>query len=191
MAKAKAESPAKKVSDVRAAASMGGSGMDRVVAGGAGAEKKEFNISRDELLASFEMEKNRYDALVRRLNFLQSGQAEIAAAMDALDEIGKSGKGTRIVVPLGAGAMIEADVSNNEQVLFALAGGAVKHETVNGVRDELSKRLETLKKESARLGTEGQKIGKGLENLKNILMMAERGARTARAEAKGKGQANV
>jgi prefoldin alpha subunit len=152
----------------------------------AATERKEMNLTRDQLIGSFEMERSRYDAVAKRLNMIISAQFEISSTVEALDEIEKSGKGNKILVPLGAGVMIEAGLVNNKEVLFSFAGGTITQKEIPVIRDELKKRLESLKKEYDVTTVERQKIEKGLANIRNIIMLAENNARAQMAAGKGK-----
>ena len=106
-----------------------------------------------------------------------------------MKKVEKEEKGNKVVVPLGAGVMIEAGIDNVRKVMFSYAGGAVTHKTIPDVRQELNKRLELIRKENEQALVEREKIEKGLTNLRNILMLADKNAR-ANAAA-GKGQRNV
>ena len=156
--------------------------------GSADANRKEMSFSREQLLSSFDLERSRYEAVSRRINMLQSAQFEISSAMEAIDEIEKSGKGNKIIVPLGGGVMVEAGLDNNKKVMFSYGGGAVTQKKIPEVRQELERRLELLKKEAQQAFGERDKINSGLSNLRNIIMLAEK---NAKPQAAGKGQRNV
>ena len=150
------------------------------------ADKKEINLTRDQLIGSFELERNRYDAVAKRLNMIISAQYEISMTIEALNEIEKSGKGNKIIVPLGAGVMVEANLDGNKDAMFSFSGGAITNKGIPAIRDELKKRLESLKKEYDVTTVERQKIEKGLANIRNIIMLAENNARANMAAGKGK-----
>lgn len=147
-------------------------------------EKKEITLSRDQLMASLEMERSKYEAIARRAAMLQNAQLEISAAVAALDDISKAGKGAKIAVPLGGGVMLEAVVQNTNEVMFSLAGGAVEIKDILETKKELEQRLEVLGKESSKVAQEAEKITKGLNNIRNIMMLAERNVRK-QTSAKG------
>ena len=183
MAKAKKSRELKSSGNEADARPVGRMNVDRPPAG-----KQEINITRDQLLGSFDVERSKYEAVARRLNMILSGQFEISTTIEALDEIEKSGKGNKIMVPLGAGIMAEAELESNNEVMFSFAGGAITKKKIPEIRDELKKRLGALKKEYDATAAERVKIEKGLSNIRNIIMLAEN---NARAQAAGKGQGNV
>jgi len=152
-----------------------------------GHDRKEISITRDRLLGSFDVERGRYEAVSRRIGMLQSAQFEILSVMEAIDEIGKAGKGHKVVVPLGAGIMMEASLDNTKKVMFSYAGGTVTHKAIPDVKEELKRRLELLKNENRQASVEREKIGKGLENLRNIITLADNNARKQTAASKGQG----
>lgn len=120
--------------------------------------KKEVKVTPEQLLNIYQNQRAQLDLLRQEQAYLQNILRDITSAVDALTELKKAGKKEQILVNLGGGAYIDAEVLSTSKVKANIGGGVIEKMSIVKVlealrkrRQENVKRLETIAKDEALL----------------------------------------
>ena len=79
-----------------------------------------------------------------RLSIIDAGLTEIRLASSALGGLKNEAKGAPILVPIGGGSYVKAEVSDAEKVIVGVGAGVVVEKTVKEAREIVGKQLAEL-----------------------------------------------
>lgn len=141
------------------------------------AEEGRMRVSTAQLMQAYQVERMKMGQLKRQERGIAMQLAEIDNAMLALGAISEGKDSGDVIVPLGAGVLVEAKLSGGKKVKLSMPAGVVVDLTVV----ETKKRLESLRKDLERgfteLRGERQKVRQNLKGLETAVLMAQQHAR--------------
>ncbi|MBI2597693.1 MAG: hypothetical protein HYW50_00685 [Candidatus Diapherotrites archaeon] len=135
-------------------------------------ERKEIRLTQEQMLQAFAAENSRLEDLNLRINNLALALNELNSSIAAMDAIAKE-KG-KILVPLGAGVLLNAHTEDNESVLFSMAGGVLKLKKIENVKKELEKRKESIERALESVRRDQQQIAINVNALGTVLREGSR-----------------
>jgi prefoldin alpha subunit len=98
-----------------------------------------------------EMLRKQAEAAAEQLDVVMKTLMEMTATKEALAEIGKAGKGTETLVPLGAGVYVKASVSDTEKVFMGLGAQTVVEKDVDSCLKILDEQIVKIEEARQRL----------------------------------------
>lgn len=98
------------------------------------------------LVVEFNMLEGASDEFQSRLSFIGTGLAEIRLASSTLEGLESEAKGSLILVPIGGGSYMKAEVSDAEKVIVGVGAGVVVEKTVKEAKASVDKQLADLEK---------------------------------------------
>lgn len=132
-------------------------------------QESKVTLTGPQLMQLATQERQRLEQANMRIGSLQGFRNELAGARDALEEIAKNEKGSRIMVSLGAGIYVEAALEENSKAIAAIAGSVFKEKKSEELIKMLGQRLEGVDKQVEEAATGQQSIIARVNQLENII----------------------
>ncbi|MFA4907754.1 MAG: prefoldin subunit alpha [archaeon] len=145
----------------------------------------QIRLSGNQLVQLYEGERQKLEALERRLELVQRAMVEVTGTIETISALTKSGQTDSVLLPIGAGIYIEASVENKKNVKASIPGGIVLELTSEDAKEELGKRREELAKDERVLGEELQKSATALNQLGNLLQAGQQKVQEAQKQRTG------
>ena len=111
----------------------------------------------------FKFLQEQLEQIAQQVQLLRQQYAELDAAKEAVEEIGKSPKNTEILAPIAEGLFMKVQLQDNTKVILNVGANAAVEKNVSEVR----KILETQKQEMTLRMIEGEAV---LEQLQQQVM---------------------
>ncbi|MCR4368968.1 MAG: prefoldin subunit alpha, partial [archaeon] len=138
------------------------------------AKKTTVKLTGPQVAQLASQEQRKLEDITARLQKFQDFRNDLRGAKDALDEIGKSEKGAKILVDLGAGILVEAKLEDNSKAISALAGNVFRKKSGKEIKDFLDKKIKNMDLTIEKTVEEHQKTATRLTQLENILEAGKR-----------------
>lgn len=135
-------------------------------------QAKEVKLTGNQIAEMLNSEKAKFNAIMQRINELQSAMIETKGSINALKELSKQ-KNAKILVPLGAGVFLEANIESPENVKITLPGNVIVQKSNEEAVKEVEKHAEALGNEINALQKEQQQTAINAGNLENIIRTAQ------------------
>ncbi|GEM_PF-672067 len=123
---------------------------------------KRNNMGRDEELSKYavliENYKEQLNYLDMQYSYLQTAIADCNKAKITLDQMSKTDKNTEILVPIGSGVFVNANMKNASTVLFDIGAGLATEKTSEDAIKKIDGRIENLQKTQEKLITMMQQL---------------------------------
>lgn len=116
--------------------------------------KKEGTDKRQELqdvLMQLDAHKQRMDAISNEINIVQSNILELNTTIQALSILNDSKAGSEILVPLGSGSFVRAELKEKDRILVGVGAGLSIEKTLDDAEKALKTRLDEVSKLLSRL----------------------------------------
>jgi len=119
-------------------------------------------MSRDEELSKYailiENYKEQLNYLDMQYSYLQTAIADCNKAKITLDQMSKTDNNTDILVPIGGGVFVNANMKNNSKVLFDIGAGLATEKNSEDAIKKIDSRIENLQKTQEKLITMMQQL---------------------------------
>ncbi|MBS3058605.1 MAG: prefoldin subunit alpha [Candidatus Diapherotrites archaeon] len=138
-------------------------------------KEKEITLTGNQVAGMLEREKSQLNSLNQQLGQLQQITGELKASAEALKEIGKE-KNLKILVPLGSGVMVEAELENTETVKLSLPGNIIANRKREDAIKHLEKQAEEAGKQFEGLQKQFQQTATNVNNLSQLIQAAQKKA---------------
>jgi prefoldin alpha subunit len=126
------------------------------------------------LLVEIRMMEGSANLIQSRLRIVSSALEETAIAMNALEGVKGCPKGTEVLVPVGAGSFICAELSDVEKAITGVGAGVCIEKSIESSTTDLKERQAELEKLSASLRQQLEQLLASIENTKkNLSRMIE------------------
>ena len=135
-------------------------------------QAKEVKLTGNQIAEMLNSEKAKLNAIMQRINELQTAMIETKGGINALKELSKQ-KNAKTLIPLGAGVFVEAGIENSENVKITLPGNVIVQKSNEAAVKELEKQAEALSNEINALQKEQQQTAINAGNLENIIRTAQ------------------
>lgn len=109
-------------------------------------QKTNVRITGNQLLQMANQERQRLDDINGKVQTLQNFRHELAAARDSIEQLGKTKKGQKIMVNLGAGIYVEATLENTEKAIASITGNVFKDKTYKEIGEILNNKIKNMDK---------------------------------------------
>ncbi|MCX8158339.1 MAG: prefoldin subunit alpha [Candidatus Diapherotrites archaeon] len=130
-------------------------------------EKKEIQLSFEQVIAMYENEKRKLSMLESKVGALRSVSEEISVVEQCLDEIEKVN--SPIYVSLGAGIYVKAKIEDSNKFLFGLPAGVFEEISKEDAKKILNTKNEEIKKELEKTQKEFMQISQNLASLNQVI----------------------
>ncbi|MCW4052414.1 MAG: prefoldin subunit alpha [Candidatus Bathyarchaeota archaeon] len=109
------------------------------------------------------------NALQDRINMMKAAITELAFASSTIEGLEKEKKGTPLLVPIGGGSYIKAEVATTQTMVVGIGAGVSVEKTRSEARQIMEKRSADLEKSRASLEQQlGQVLARMRENRQRL-----------------------
>jgi len=119
-------------------------------------------MSKDEELSKYavmiENYKEQLNYLDMQYSYLQTAIADCNKAKITLDQMSKTDNSTEILVPVGGGVFVNANMKNTSKVIFDIGAGLATEKTSEDAIKKIDSRIENLQKTQEKLVTMMQQL---------------------------------
>ncbi len=115
------------------------------------------------LLTELRLLESTADALQNRINMINAAITELAFASATVKGLEKEKKGTPLLVPIGGGSFIKAEVSTTETMVVGMGAGVSVEKPRDEAKQIVEKRIEELENSKNSLQ---QQLGKVIEQMR-------------------------
>ncbi len=119
----------------------------------------------EKTLNEYEYYRAQAEALKRNLDLINANLMELEVVRGSLDEIKKLGKENEILMPLGGGSFVKANIADTEKILVSLGAGIVAKKDIPRARGDFEQRIKELEQVRAELAGRWRAISGRLEEL--------------------------
>lgn len=131
------------------------------------------------LLVEIRMMEGSTNLIQSRLRIVSSALEETAIAMNTLGGVKGCPKGTEVLVPVGAGSFLRAELTDVEKAIIGVGAGVCIERSIESSTTDLKERQAELEKLSGSLRQQLEQLLVSIENSKNNLSrMIEQQQRT-------------
>ena len=131
------------------------------------------------LLVEIRMMEGSTNLIQSRLRIVSSALEETAIAMNTLEGVKGCPKGTEVLVPVGAGSFLRAELTDVEKAITGVGAGVCIEKSIESSTTDLKERQAELEKLSGSLRQQLEQLLVSIENTKNNLSrMVEQQQRT-------------
>jgi prefoldin alpha subunit len=131
------------------------------------------------LLVEIRMMEGSANLIQSRLRIVSSALEETAIAMNTLEGVKGCPKGTEVLVPVGAGSFLRAELTDVEKAITGMGAGVCIEKSIESSTTDLKERQAELEKLSGSLRQQLEQLLTSIENTKNNLSrMIEQQQRT-------------
>jgi prefoldin alpha subunit len=131
------------------------------------------------LLVEIRMMEGSTNLIQSRLRIVSSALEETAIAMNTLEGVKGCPKGTEVLVPVGAGSFLRAELTDVEKAITGVGAGVCIEKSIESSTTDLKERQAELEKLSGSLRQQLEQLLTSIENTKNNLSrMIEQQQRT-------------
>jgi prefoldin alpha subunit len=104
------------------------------------------------------------EALQNRINLVNAAIAELSYASATIDGLELETKGTPLLVPIGGGSFVKAEVSTNETIVVGMGAGVSVEKPRGEAKNTIEKRISELEKSR---NTLEQQLNQVLERIRS------------------------
>ncbi|MDH7517442.1 MAG: prefoldin subunit alpha [Candidatus Thermoplasmatota archaeon] len=119
-------------------------------------------MSRDEELSKYailiENYREQLNYLDMQYSYIQTAIADCNKAKITLDQMSKIDSNTEILVPIGSGVFVNANIKNTSKVLFDIGAGLTTEKTSEEAIKKIDSRIESLRKTQEKITTMMQQL---------------------------------
>ena len=103
------------------------------------------------------------EALQNRVNLVNAAIAELSFASATIDGLEKETKGTSLLVPIGGGSFVKAEIATTETMVVGMGAGVSVEKPREEAKGTIEKRISELEKSR---NTLEQQLGQVLERIR-------------------------
>ncbi len=115
------------------------------------------------LLTELRLLEGTADALQNRINLVNAAMTELAFASATIEGLEKEKKGAPLLVPIGGGSFIKAEIGTTETMVVGMGAGVSVEKSKDEAKQIIEKRIEELQKSMNSLQ---QQLGQVLERMR-------------------------
>ena len=145
--------------------------------------RRKVELTDQQVTQIYEASRNTLESLNARRRELFNARNEIEITLLAIEEISSSKKGEKLMVPVGAGIYLDAELSDSDGFRMNLPGGIFKKVNSAAAKAELGKRREDLMKNIAEIDKEMEKALQDVNKWGKIVRDVSQAKRQARSNS--------
>ena len=144
------------------------------------------------LLTELRLLEGTADALANRINLINAAMTELAFASATIEGLEKEKKGAPLLVPIGGGSFIKAEVANVETMVVGMGAGVSVEKTRDEAKQIVGKRIAELDKSRNTLQQQLNQVAERMRTSREQLdqvslrLSAQRGSAGNVRQAKGR-----
>jgi len=124
----------------------------------------------NEEIMQYQVYKNQLEQIKEYQKQLETQKQTIIGAIEALEEIKKTNKGTRILAPIASGIFVESEISNTQEVVALTGANTVVKKTVPEIVESLHKELENIDRYKAEINMQKMQISNMVDMIQASLI---------------------
>ncbi|MBI4210448.1 MAG: prefoldin subunit alpha [Candidatus Diapherotrites archaeon] len=132
-------------------------------------EDKTVRLNGQQIAQLVQQERDKLGETNRRIASFQNFRTEMYGARDALAELGKNGKGEKMLVNLGAGIFVHAIIDDTEKGIASLTGNVFRETDRKELEKMLEQRIAEIDKATEKAAQEQQHTLARLTQLEQVL----------------------
>jgi prefoldin alpha subunit len=130
---------------------------------------EEKRIPVEKVLADYEVLRAQAEALQQNLELVNQHISEFRRTLEALEEIGKLEEGNEVLVPLGVGSFVRAELKDTKSVILTLGADVAARKSIGDARQDLEARVKELEKVREEHSSRLQEVLKSLEAIAPVV----------------------
>lgn len=146
-------------------------------------DNKKIRFNPQQLRQLYQSERKKVVSVRRRAQSMEGILLETIGAKLMLEEI-KNGKGTEVMVPLGAGYFMSTTRKTDASLLKSMAGNVMIPMTASEGIEEATKNEENIRKQLATLQNEEQGLMANISQIENAMSLMAQQQQMAKSKAK-------
>ena len=131
--------------------------------------EEKMTLTGNQLMQLFSQEKERLGQINSRIITFQNMKNELMSTKKSLEEISKSKKGSKIMLPLGAGIYIEALTEDNEKAISTISNNVFRAKKIEDILKLIEKRSANIDRALEQNGEDQAKVISRANQLENIM----------------------
>ena len=132
-------------------------------------EEKTVRLTGNQILQLLAQEQEKLQQINSTLATYQNMKNELISAKDSLNEIAKAKKGTKMLITIGAGILVNATIDETEKAISPVAGNVFKEKKIPELIKTLETRIMEVDKEIEKKANEQIRTIERANKLENIL----------------------
>jgi prefoldin alpha subunit len=132
-------------------------------------EEKTVRLTGNQILQLLAQEQEKLQQINSTLATYQNMKNELISAKDSLNEIAKAKKGTKMLITIGAGILVNATIDETEKAISPIAGNVFKEKKIPELIKTLETRIMEVDKEIEKKANEQIRTIERANKLENIL----------------------
>lgn len=133
------------------------------------AEKKEIQVSIEQLARAFEADRAKLENLERNLQQMQAIIIEINAAIGTVDTIAKTKEGEKSLVPFGGGYYLEVTLGKSTTVKRMIASKILLDTKAADAKKDLENKRDELRNNFEAAVADRNKLAQNVNNLSKVI----------------------
>ncbi len=130
---------------------------------------EEKRIPVEKVLAEYEVLRTQAEALQQNLELVNQHISEFRRTIEAIEEVERLKEGNEILVPLGAGSFVRAELKDTGSVILSLGADVAARRSTAEARQELEARVRELERVRDEHSSRLQEVLKGLEAIAPVV----------------------
>lgn len=139
-------------------------------------------LTGNQIMQLVAQERQRLEQINSQLAGFQNMRNELNAAKLSIAEISKSKKGTKILLPLGAGIYAEAFTENNESAIISIENSTFKQKKFDELQKQLDKRLANIDRAMENIAQEQARAASRVNQLENVIAAGRQALKNQRGQ---------
>ena len=131
---------------------------------------EEKRIPVEKVLADYEMLRTQAEALRQNIELIDQHISEFRRTLEALSEIEKLGEGNEVLVPVGVGSFVKAEIKDTGSVILSLGADVAALKSIGDAKLDLEARVKELEKVREE---HSSRLAEVLKNLETIAPVVE------------------
>ena len=129
----------------------------------------KIRLSQEQLVQKYEYERQKFMAFEQKRENLIGLLTETEGALAAVKAIENSSDGEKVLIPLGAGAYINATVDDKKNIQTSYAGNVFIKSSIEDTKKDLEERSTALKNNLENLAKEEQRALQNISSIEQLL----------------------
>ena len=130
---------------------------------------EEKRIPVETVLAEYEVLRTQAEALGQNLEMVNQHISEFRRTLEALEEVERLGEGNEVLVPIGVGSFIKAEIKDTQNVILSLGADVAARKSIPEAKQDLEARVKELEKVREEHSSRLQEVMKNLEAIAPVV----------------------
>ena len=131
--------------------------------------EQKINLNQEQLVQMFQTEQDRLNSLNNSIQVTLQVLDENLGTLNALKVLKDSNEKEEIYVPLGSGVFVKASLSNEKEIIMAIANEVTSKTSIEKAIKKLEEKEKKLAENHASLVEEQRKLAINLQSLEKVI----------------------